>query len=331
MRCQTCGNDNPDSFTFCPICGNPIPRAAAIDKNAVKAPKEEIVKAVSRRSQTDRYLSPAWIFFLVLVIIVSTIIGIVAIFGAALDFVQANPGAAPDYRAILDQAKGGVEALVIGNAIYYVCLGYLVFMLVKRLNDHFTRDDDLRKGILDFVGSASSSANLKTYVASDIATMEEMDNQSLASEARRSPILWMTLIAAIPWVVNLAFVSAAYSDEYSGSFSSLTALNYLISFAVIVATLYMFHFLGKSMRSHDRRDMEFYTSARRALSKLGFEAGSPYSIRTLPERSFVLYLVLSIVTLGIFTFYWWYTLLLDPNDHFRTQWEFEDNVMSILQ
>ncbi len=331
MRCQTCGRENPDSFAFCPICGNALPRAAEIDRNAIKAPKEEIAKAVARRTLTDKHLSPTWIFFLIAVLVVTAVVGVSAIFAATLDLYKANPDVRPDYQTILDHSRGGIEAIVVGDTIYYVCLGYLVFMLVKRLNDHFARDDELRKGILGLVGSASSSGNLKTFVAPELSTMEEMDNESLAGEERRSPIFWTLLIAVIPMLVTIAFISAAFWGGYSGTLDSLTGLNYLFSLVVIVFTLYMFNFLGKSMFVHDRRNAAFYSSARKALSKLGFKPGPPYSAWTLPERSFWLYLLLSIVTVGIFTFYWWYSLLKDPNEHFKVQWQFEDNLMSTLQ
>ena len=70
-------------------------------------------------------------------------------------------------------------------------------------------------------------------------------------------------------------------------------------------------------------------TARNALSKLGFPAGRPFTIQRLPERSFALYLVLTIFT-GIFVYYWLYALVKDPNEHFKYQWEFEDNLTSSL-
>ncbi|MFQ5950797.1 MAG: DUF4234 domain-containing protein, partial [Candidatus Geothermarchaeales archaeon] len=52
--------------------------------------------------------------------------------------------------------------------------------------------------------------------------------------------------------------------------------------------------------------------------------------RPMPERSVVLYLVLSIVTLGIFGIYWLYTLIDDPNLHFRHHIHTEDDALGAL-
>ena len=54
------------------------------------------------------------------------------------------------------------------------------------------------------------------------------------------------------------------------------------------------------------------------------------SWKALPSRSFVLYFILSIVTLGIFEFYWSYVLIKDFNEHFKAQWQFEDSLMSVI-
>ncbi|MEI6797346.1 MAG: DUF4234 domain-containing protein, partial [Methanomassiliicoccales archaeon] len=51
------------------------------------------------------------------------------------------------------------------------------------------------------------------------------------------------------------------------------------------------------------------------------------SWKTLPERSFVIYLVLTIVTLGLFMFYWVYVIIKDMNEHMKNQWAFEDQLL----
>jgi hypothetical protein len=330
MKCQVCGLESPYSFTFCPRCGARILKQIRIDKNAIKVPREAITKAVQKRTTTDHVLTPYWIFFILLVLIVTSIVGFAIIFSSILELYQANPNVRPDNQTVIENAKGGLEAIMVGNIVYYVSLAYLVFMLVKRQNDHFDREDELRSGIIALVGSATSSPDQKTLVNNEVSRMNELDNESSAYDKRRSPIFWTMLVVVIPMIINLLSVLLAIEGGYSGSFNSLSSLNLLFELLVIVVTLYLFNFLGSAMRMHDYRWLNFAGSARMALSKLGFPAGSPYSARRLPERSFGLYLLLSIVTIGLFTFYWWYTLLRDPNEHFRYQWQFEDNLVSTL-
>ena len=47
----------------------------------------------------------------------------------------------------------------------------------------------------------------------------------------------------------------------------------------------------------------------------------------MSERSFAVYIILSVVTLGFFWVYWVYVLLNDPNNHFRQQASIEDTLM----
>ena len=55
-------------------------------------------------------------------------------------------------------------------------------------------------------------------------------------------------------------------------------------------------------------------------------AGSP----NMPERNFALYLVLSLVTCGIFWFYWIYSMVEDGNTHVEAQVQWEDFLYSAL-
>lgn len=72
------------------------------------------------------------------------------------------------------------------------------------------------------------------------------------------------------------------------------------------------------------------TQAYSALYKLGYSYAPIGSLRRLEKRSFVLYLVLSILTAGLFVFYWWNTLVKDPNEHYQQQWLVEDHLVSVI-
>jgi len=52
------------------------------------------------------------------------------------------------------------------------------------------------------------------------------------------------------------------------------------------------------------------------MTKLGKVVVNP-SYKALPSGSFVLYYILSIITLGLFEFYWYYVLTKDFNEHFH--------------
>jgi len=50
----------------------------------------------------------------------------------------------------------------------------------------------------------------------------------------------------------------------------------------------------------------------------------------MPEREFVTFLLLSIVTCGIYAFYWIYVMVMDGNTHVEAQVQWEDYIYSAL-
>jgi hypothetical protein len=55
----------------------------------------------------------------------------------------------------------------------------------------------------------------------------------------------------------------------------------------------------------------------------------PAGWKGVPNRSFVLYLIVTIL-ISVFAIYWFYTLIIDLNDHFDNEWMFEDLLMAEL-
>jgi hypothetical protein len=110
---------------------------------------------------------------------------------------------------------------------------------------------------------------------------------------------------------------------------ALIVLLMLVMVIALVFEIFLLYFLTQTMIEHDGRWNLFAFHSRRALSKLGFSAGPAYRMAKLPNRSMVLYIVLTLLT-GLFALYWLYIVLKDPNDHFEYQHEFEDNIMASI-
>jgi hypothetical protein len=49
------------------------------------------------------------------------------------------------------------------------------------------------------------------------------------------------------------------------------------------------------------------------------------------KRDSMLFLLLTIITAGLFWIYWFYTLLRDFNEHFANQALFEDRILAVLK
>ena len=95
---------------------------------------------------------------------------------------------------------------------------------------------------------------------------------------------------------------------------------------------YLAHVLNRDFHRHELRERELLRAASEALDAMG--AGR-LGVRldpkgAVPERNTWLYAVLTVVTLGLFSLYWAYTLARDPNRHFDEHARWEEALLAKL-
>jgi len=174
----------------------------------------------------------------------------------------------------------------------------LIYKLFNRNNLHNRREMMLRAAIVDLMKKNAAEKGISQAIASQVQTMESINYESRSYEPERSAALWaiLPIIPVVGWIFGLI------------------ALYYLTSYPP----------------GHDRRWHAFTQQTQYAGSQLGMNLMLP-SWRSLPERSFIIYFILTIVTLGIFMIYWYYVLIKDMNEHYRSQWQFEDQLLREIQ
>ncbi len=323
MRCQNCGSENPDIHIYCERCGAVIVKPYRIDEAVVREPKQALITAINKRHESD-YVMPVILVFLPLIVGVAS--------SVASFVLQLSQALSPYGSSVTTtwQLIPGLGIASLGSVASSLIMAYVYYKFVKRANDHYAREKELRNAMISLVRSAAMTPERQRVVEGDLWTMDRMNGPA---ERRREPWFW-AFVAAMP-LLALPIIGATWFfvdvQEDTFLFLGIVLLTTLgIGLTSLVLELWMFSFLGKTMLDHDGRWSSFSAAARTALSKLGFPSGRPFVISRLPERSFGLYLLLSFVTLGIFFYYWLYTLAKDPNEHFRNQWTFEDNVLSSL-
>ena len=101
----------------------------------------------------------------------------------------------------------------------------------------------------------------------------------------------------------------------------------------IFVFVYILYFLNEDFHSHELRENYDLTVFGYQLQLMGFT----FSFRRehpVPEHSFIVYLILTVATLGVFSIYWGYLLIKEPNGHFVDQRKIEEtlleNVMPLL-
>lgn len=269
---------------------------------SLEGAKQQVVGAIRARQTTDEIVSSIWVIVPVLFIIVSLAIGLTAVFWM---FSSLGSGVVDPFN-ILNTGSAWIALVIVSFAIsilFYVLIGILSYKLVKRQNEHCQREAQLRMGMISFLKAAAGSPEREATIASEIATMNTIHSQSNMSERQREPVLW-----ALAIILGFLF----------------------IPFIGVILGLYMFYFLMKTIYEHDSRWNTFAQQTQLAMNKLGYAIGAPPWIQAVPNRSFVVYLILSIITLGLFALYWLHTLVKDPNEHFKSQWYFEDQLVNSI-
>jgi len=321
MKCANCGTDNPDNYVYCGRCGAIVMSSGKIDRQKVEQIKGNIKNIVRTRKATDRFIPPWWLAVYFTGWIIAGVVMVVAM-ALMMDF----PYMTPDQDAMLI----GATIFLAFAAALSLFLAMIMYYLVKRQNDHYHREWDLRANILNLFKALAGSPDREYLVYKEIAPMLAAHQKA---EPVRDPRFWAA-IWALPFLL-LAIIMPISMLNFDYGISNLLLIAVLVMASVIVAVicavlgLYSYYFLGKTMYEHDRRWAAFSYGAKRSLVQFGVPMEFTYAPEMLPERDFAIYLILSIF-IPFFSIYWWYTLVVDPNNHFKAHRNFEKWLVGAL-
>ena len=244
------------------------------------------------RAQTDRRRSIAWILLPVAAIVLA-VAGAGFVFVSTLSQFQSCISSGSTACAL--PASGGFVSLFGLGLVAQILVICFYYMLISRRNQHFPRQQRFTSDLITVLRGAASKKN--TNIDLMLGSMENSLRRSEAEETEKSAILWGILML-VP----------------------------IVNFFVL---LYIWYFLTGDFYKHERWEDVMLSDTERALSVLGvqfvFHRNDP-----IPHRSYVLYLILTFITLGIFALYWEYVLIADPNKHFASHAVFEPAIIQAV-
>lgn len=189
--------------------------------------------------------------------------------------------------------------LVLGFLTLGIYSIYVHYKLIARQRDHFRRMlrfcDDLLRVIEERAEITGQSEALAAEIAEVRSLKERFDE--VHRKRQRSPGLWIVLS--------------------------------ILSFGLLF--FYVLYFLNDDLVEHQQIEAEYLERASLLLNKLGVGRHPVIVEQVVPDRSFPLYLILTIVTLGLFELYWAYARIKDGNEHFNEHARFEDQLLSLIR
>ncbi len=220
------------------------------------------------------------------------------------------------------------------NASYVVCVpvfgvlfGAMIFKSLRRTNQHMSREDSLRAAVMAFLRNASSASGKEPQVMDGLLSLSAFDGQAVVYEKRHNPVLWGVGIPAL-FLAYPAFLLLILIVQRLDSNFELVIVGGLVSsmlgLVFIIASTYILNSLMRTTYTHDVRWRGFTASTMVVLHRLGMSDTGEWRHHPAEERPMVLFVVLTIVTMGFFLFAWFYVLVEDMNKHLAEQHRFEE-------
>ena len=258
---------------------------------------DTLQRNIQKIEESDRQMTSAWLLVYLLPI-VGFILSVGFTLYSLLPIVSANY----PFTSLFDFADSEFVStfafLVIGlslsGLINFIVNLVFTYMLVKRRNTHFTRQQFLCEDITESLKSLAEKKVIDLKV--NLYSIQKRGSETKTEEPKKDALLWAFLSSFIPFV-----------------------------------SWYVNYFLMNNFYNHERREDGFWENLNNALKKLGFSFSLPRRIEAIPNRSFSLYLILSIVTVGFFGIYWVYILIKDPNMHFKYHVQVENQLISAFE
>lgn len=167
---------------------------------------------------------------------------------------------------------------------------YVLYKMLDRRQQHFERMVNLRQHLIGVLKEKAEAAGRTAELEQDLSQLEGIHMEATARDraGEKSPALWLVL-----------------------------------SIVVGVVVYYVYYFLNDDFRAHEANEQRFMARASEIMAALGMPDQPILMEAMVPERNFILYLLLTLVTCGIYGIYWIYTVLTDPNNHFQQHelWE----------
>lgn len=254
---------------------------------------ENVKRDIRMRAETDSMMSSAWILIYLLPIIVA-IIWVAVFIVAFIAAISTWPTLPPGQPPVMVNFLTFIILLYGVVIISLIANIVLIYKLARRRNTHFKRQIFLFEDIMAAVKIIAAKKGVDVEVG--LASCERTVREAKMEETEKNAMLWAIL-------------------------SVVTGL----------AAYYVWYYLMKDFYKHERREDGFWEDLSKTLDKSGVKFSVPRRTETMPDRSFILYLILTIVTFGLFGIYWVYILLNDPNHHFRYHIQIEDQLLTTLE
>jgi hypothetical protein len=174
---------------------------------------------------------------------------------------------------------------------------YVVFQLVRRMRDHNARRLELLDAALAFSWEEAGKRGVQ----------EELTPSYQRAGAHLAVMRQMTTDFREPWIWLLICLVAG-------------GIGHIVLFVL----------LDQDLVKHDQAEVGIEQELATIFGRLGHTLPMPNGGRVKGQHNYVARIIVSIVTLGIYAIWWQYNMMIEPNGHFQTNWQEEDELVTAV-
>ncbi|HEX4538965.1 MAG TPA: hypothetical protein VH112_01880 [Acidimicrobiales bacterium] len=189
----------------------------------------------------------------------------------------------------------GWSILTLG--IFYF---YVFYQLMRRMRDHNVRRLELLEAARDFAWEVAGRQGLQGELrpnferaASYLEILRRMTTDF------REPSIWLLL------------------SIVGGRLGIVEIIAYV--------------FLDGDLVKHDTAEGGTESELATIFSRLGQSVPQPDPARVKGKHNYIARVIVSVVTVGIYAFWWTYNMMHEPNQHFEINWAWEDSLALAAQ
>ena len=229
----------------------------------------------------------------------------------------------------------GWNVLTLGVVYTHVA----TFHLIKRRRDHVARRLRLFSYLWYALAGRADQLDRRADVQEGLDNLARIHSQidSYEKAHAQDPMTWAVIraVVRIGYVLSVVWISSRIDESGeipdATGFDQIVAISFFaFAFGSIAVGTFINHFLHNDFRFLDAWERSYGENVLWVFGRLGTDLPTPSPTPSgkpaVPVRNTALYLLLSIVTLGLFGVFWRYTLMADGNAHFHGDATLEDAI-----
>jgi hypothetical protein len=177
---------------------------------------------------------------------------------------------------------------------------YVFYQLMRRMRDHNARRLELLEAARDFAWEVAGGRGLQDELRPNFERAATyLDGLRRMTTDFREPSIWLLLS--------------------------------IVGGRLGVVEIIAYVFLDGDLVKHDIGEGGAESELATIYSRLGQSVPQPDPARIKGTHNYIARVIVSVVTVGIYAFWWTYNMMNEPNRHFEINWAWEDSLAQAAQ